>query len=77
LAKLNSVSQAGEDMRDDTQAQARASRAEMIRAFIESTEYRQRFGGSPSGNQFAQDDGGEVARFLKGIVRFAFFGDAG
>ena len=76
LAKLNSVSQAGEDMRDDTQAQARASRAEMIRAFIESTEYRQRFGGSPSGNQFAQDDGGEVARFLKGIVRFAFFGDA-
>jgi hypothetical protein len=77
LAKLNSVSQAGEDMRDDTQAQARASRAEMIRAFIESTEYRQRFGGSPSGNQFAPPDDSQVARFLKGIVRFAFFGDAG
>ena len=64
-------------MRDDTQAQARASRAEMISACIESTEYRQRFGGSPSGNQFAPPDDGQVARFLKVIVRFAFFGDAG
>jgi Calx-beta domain len=76
LGKLNSVSQPGEDMRDDTQAQHRAEKAEMIRAFIESTEYRQRFGGSPTGNQFAQDDG-QVGRFLKGIIRFAFFGDAG
>ena len=77
LAKLNSVSQAGEDMRDDTQAQHRTEKAEMIRAFIESTEYRQRFGGSPTGNQFAEPDDGQVARLLKGIVRFAFFGEAG
>ena len=77
LAKLNSVSQAGEDMRDDTQAQHRTEKAEMIRAFIESNEYRQRFGGSPSGNQFAPPDDGQVGCFLKGIVRFAFFGDAG
>ena len=77
LAKLNSVSQPGEDMRNDTQAQQRAQKAEMIRAFIESTEYRQRFAGSPTGNQFAEPDDGQVARFLKGIVRFAFFGDAG
>jgi Calx-beta domain len=51
LNKLNSVSQPGEDMRNDAQAQARVQRAEMVRAFIESTEYRQRFFGSPSGNQ--------------------------
>jgi hypothetical protein len=50
LNKLNSVSH-GEDMRDDAQAQARVQRAEMVRAFIESIEYRQRFGGSPTGNQ--------------------------
>ena len=51
LAKLNSFSRPGEDMRDDAQAQARVGRAEMVRAFIESAEYRQRFGGSPEGNQ--------------------------
>ena len=44
LAKLNSVSLPGEDMRDDSQAQARVQRAEMVRAFIVSAEYRQRFG---------------------------------
>src|SRR5207244_12956629 len=77
LAKLNSVSQPGEDMRNDNQAQQRTGRAEMIRAFIESTEYRQRFGGSPTGNQFAEPDDGQVARFLKGMLRFALFGEAG
>jgi hypothetical protein len=76
LAKLNGVSQSGEDMRDDTQAQHRTERAEMIRAFIESTEYRQRFGESPSGNQFAAPDEGTVARFVKTMMRFAFFGEA-
>src|SRR6185503_4049791 len=50
LAKLNGVSAPGEDMRDDGQAQKRASRAEMIKAFIESTEYRERFGGRSTGN---------------------------
>jgi hypothetical protein len=51
LAKLSSVSRPGEDMRDDAQAQARVQRAEMVRAFVESAEYRQRFGGAAGGNQ--------------------------
>jgi len=74
LAKLNGVSQPGEDMRDDTQAQHRTERAEMIRAFIESPEYRERFGGSSSGNQFAEPDEGTVARLIKTVARFAWFG---
>jgi hypothetical protein len=77
LGKLNGVSQTNEDMRDDTQAQHRAERAEMVRAFIESTEYRQRFGESPSGNQFAEPDEGHVARFIKNLMRMAFFGEVG
>ena len=68
LAKLNSVSAANEDMRDDTQAQHRAERAEMIRAFIESTEYRQRFGDSPTGNQFAPPADSALVRFLKAMI---------
>ena len=51
LNKLNSFSQPGEDMRDDSQAFTRVQKAEMVRAFIESAEYRQRFGGAPGGNQ--------------------------
>jgi hypothetical protein len=77
LAKLNGVSQPNEDMRDDAQAQHRTERAEMIRAFIESDEYRQRFGGSSSGNQLAQPDTGTVARLIKTMIRFAFFGESG
>jgi hypothetical protein len=76
LAKLNGVSVSGEDMRDDTQAQHRAERAEMIRAFIESTEYRERFGGRSSGNQLAEPDEGSVALLIKTMIRFAFFGQA-
>jgi CSLREA domain-containing protein len=44
LAKLNSFSLPGEDVRDAAVAAARAARAEMSRAFVESFEYRQRFG---------------------------------
>jgi len=77
LAKLNSFSQPGEDMRDDAQAQRRVQRAEMVRAFIESFEYRERFGGRSTGNQFAPPDEGAMTRFIKGIARFAFFGDVG
>lgn len=77
LAKLNGVSQPNEDMRDDTQAQQRSDRAEMIRAFIESSEYRRRFGESPTGNQLAPPDDGQVARFVKTMFRFAFFGESG
>lgn len=79
LTKLNQFSLPGEDMRDDTQAFNRAQRAEMVRAFIESIEYRQRFFGAPSGNQLAPPDEGRVARvgrFMKAMVRFTLFGDA-
>ena len=44
LAKLNSISSPNEDVRDDQQALARVRKAEMVRAFIESLEYRRRFG---------------------------------
>ena len=44
LSKLDTFSQPGEDMSDDSQAQARVQRAEMVKAFITSIEYRQRFG---------------------------------
>jgi hypothetical protein len=44
LAKLNSFSQPGEDVSNEQTAIARAKRAEMVRAFILSTEYRGRFG---------------------------------
>ena len=79
LGKLNAVSQPGEDMRNDSQAQMRAQRAEMIRAFIESAEYRQRFFGSATGNQIAPPDDGAMARIKnmgRTVLRFALFGMA-
>jgi hypothetical protein len=51
LAKLNSFTLPGEDARDEAVALARVRRAEMVRAFIESAEYRERFGGAAGGNQ--------------------------
>jgi CSLREA domain-containing protein len=48
LNKLDSVTQPGEDARDERVALARVRRAEMIRAFLLSSEYRGRFGGDPS-----------------------------
>jgi hypothetical protein len=44
LAKLNSFSRPGEDVRNEQTALARVKRAEMVRAFIISLEYRARFG---------------------------------
>jgi len=79
LTKLNNFSLPGEDMRDDTQAFNRARRAEMVRAFIESSEYRERFFGSGSGNQFAPPDDGQLARLQKfagAMLRYALFGNA-
>jgi hypothetical protein len=43
-AKLDTFSPPAEDVRDDAVAAARAARAEMARAFVESAEYRARFG---------------------------------
>jgi hypothetical protein len=71
LGKLNGVSRQGEDMRDDMQAQARVQRAEMVRAFIESIEYRQRFHGAPGGNQ----TGNEPEAFLQRTTDPASKGD--
>jgi hypothetical protein len=48
LNKVNQFSPAGEDVRDDQVAALRVKRAEMVRAFIISDEYRGRFGGHPS-----------------------------
>ncbi len=44
LNKLNSVSLMGEDVRDPAVALARIRRAQMVEAFIDSAEYRSRFG---------------------------------
>ena len=44
LAKMNSFTLPGEDARDERVALARARRAEMVQAFILSSEYRARFG---------------------------------
>jgi PKD repeat protein len=53
LNKMNQFSVAGEDMRDANQALARAKRAEMVKAFLVSGEYRGRFNGDASrGTQF-------------------------
>jgi hypothetical protein len=44
LAKMDSFSLPGENVRDESVALARVSRAQMVEAFIESIEYRNRFG---------------------------------
>jgi hypothetical protein len=44
LNKLSAFSAAGEDVRDQQTAERRVLRAQMVTAFIVSTEYRQRFG---------------------------------
>jgi CSLREA domain-containing protein len=51
LAKMNSFTLPGEDARIAEVALARVRRAEMVKAFIESSEYRERFFGSTTGNQ--------------------------
>jgi hypothetical protein len=53
LTKMNQFSVAGEDVRDANVALARVKRAEMVKAFVVSGEYRGRFGGDSSrGQQF-------------------------
>ncbi|HWS90718.1 MAG TPA: Calx-beta domain-containing protein [Pyrinomonadaceae bacterium] len=44
LGKLDSFTQPGEDARDEGVAIRRSQRAEMVKAFLSSTEYRARFG---------------------------------
>lgn len=67
LNKINAFSQPGQDIRNDQVALARVKRAEMVKAFLASGEYRLRFGAgvptpvgsnsamkSPSRNQLAR-----------------------
>ncbi|HEX8719988.1 MAG TPA: hypothetical protein VF736_05055, partial [Pyrinomonadaceae bacterium] len=61
LAKMNDFSRAGENVRDEGVALARVRRAEMVRAFIESIEYRRRFQGAPGGNQPSAQTGPDAA----------------
>ena len=51
LSKLDQFTQPGEDARDESVALARVRRAEMVRAFLLSSEYRGRFQGDPSRGQ--------------------------
>ena len=51
LTKLDSFTLPGEDARNQHVALDRVRRAEMVRAFLDSTEYRHRFGDAPEGNQ--------------------------
>jgi hypothetical protein len=64
LNKMDQFSVAGEDVRNETVALARVKRAEMVKAFIISLEYRQRFGGSPTGNQQGppEEEGGPISQ---------------
>ena len=56
LNKLEQFSLPGEDVRDEVVAFSRVQRAEMVRSFLISIEYRERFGGRPSGNQQSKSD---------------------
>jgi hypothetical protein len=47
LNKMNAFSQPGEDVRTTDVALARVKRADMVKAFLASGEYRQRFGSGP------------------------------
>ncbi|MCA1618363.1 MAG: DUF4214 domain-containing protein [Acidobacteria bacterium] len=70
LNKMNQFSIPGENVRNESVALARVRRAEMVRAFIESFEYRRRFHGAPGGNQEGPSvpgDEGEV--FLRYTLR--------
>ena len=79
LAKMNSFTQPGEDARNDQVATSRVQRAEMVKAFIVSGEYRQRFFGSATGNQLAPPDGGQLSHlrnFADAVLRYVIFGSA-
>jgi hypothetical protein len=52
LNKMNQFSQPGEDVTNESVAFNRMKRAEMVKAFLVSKEYRERFqGGTNRGNQ--------------------------
>jgi hypothetical protein len=67
LTKMNSFTQPGEDARNEQVALLRVQRADMVKAFIESGEYRARFFGSNTGNQEGPPDGGQSS-LLQNVV---------
>jgi hypothetical protein len=62
LTKLDSFTMPGEDSRNEHVALARVRRAELVKAFIDSAEYRNRFGGAPEANQQASTQGANATR---------------
>jgi hypothetical protein len=64
LNKMNQFSQPGEDVRDNVVASRRVRRAEMVRSFIVSGEYRGRFGGDPT--RGTDPNPTQIALFNKG-----------
>jgi hypothetical protein len=71
LGKMNQYSLPNEDVRNDSVALSRVRRAEMVKAFLVSCEYRERFFGSASGNQFApaSDERIGAGRFIDHLFR--------
>jgi hypothetical protein len=75
LNKLDQFSQPNEDVRDEAVAFRRVDRAEMVRAFLLSAEYRQRFAGSPSGNQIGasvEEEARQRADYNKRLLADSF-----
>jgi CSLREA domain-containing protein len=77
LSKLDQFTQPGEDVRDDSVALARVTRAEMLKAFLLSAEYRGRFQGDPDrGSQIGSVASlGGVVGWPQSGLRAALFGD--
>jgi hypothetical protein len=71
LGKMNQYSLPNEDVRNDSVALSRVRRAEMVKAFLVSFEYRERFFGSASGNQFApaSDERIGAGRFIDHLFK--------
>ncbi|HVF50942.1 MAG TPA: Calx-beta domain-containing protein [Pyrinomonadaceae bacterium] len=63
LTKMNEFSQPGEDVRNEEVGRRRAQRAEMVRSFIISGEYRGRFGTGGDGTRGVDPNPTQVALF--------------
>jgi hypothetical protein len=83
LKKLDEFSLPGEDVRDEAVALRRVTRAEMVKAFIVSGEYRSRFGpqavtllpaSAQVGKTVTVNINGQFTSFIKKVTR-ARFGD--
>ena len=75
LTKMNQFSQPGEDVTNESVALSRVKRAEMVKSFLVSKEYRERFqGGADRGNQQGSIAMADPPRNLKeAIARTLWF----